>query len=103
MLADAGGARHQALSEFGDSLLNSRVRPLVPIELSPEFEDSILNVPIRLTQVRRLMGRALWAAAHTRLGRCPKPPSFHGVWGRWPQEAGGVRGATPLGEAESLS
>ncbi len=53
----------------------------------------IANVPIRLTQARRLMGRALWAATHARLGRCPKPPSFHGVWGRWPQEAG--RGAQP--------
>ncbi len=37
----------------------------------------------------------MWAAAHTRLGRCPKPPAFHGAWGRWPQEAGGVRGAAP--------
>jgi len=47
--------------------------------------------PIRLTQVRRLMGCALWAAE-------PTPD-----WGHRPQEAGGVRGATPLGEAESLS
>ncbi len=60
-------------------------------------------VPLRLTQVQRPMGRALWAAAHTRLGRCPKPPSVHGVWGRGPQEAGGVWGATPLGAADSLS
>ncbi len=35
------------------------------------------GVPIRLTQGRRLMGRALWAATHTRLGRCPKTPFLY--------------------------
>jgi len=47
-------------------------------------------------------GRALGAAAHTRLGRCLKPSSVYGVWGRRPQEECGAWGATPLGEAASL-
>ena len=59
------------------------------------------NVPVRVTRERRLMSCTLGAAAHTRLGRCPKPPSFHGVWGRWPQEESGAWGATPLGDLPS--
>ena len=47
------------------------------------------------------MGRASWAAAHTRSERCPKPSSYYGVWGRWPQEESGARGATPLGDLPS--
>ncbi len=47
------------------------------------------------TKDLRLMGRAFWAAARTRLGRWPKTLLFMGFGADWPQEAGGVRGATP--------
>ena len=38
------------------------------------------------------VGRAVWAAANTRLGRCRTSPSFYRVWGRLRQEARGLRG-----------
>ena len=54
-----------------------------------EREKTLAGPP--LCYHRRQPGGAIWGI------------SVYGVWGRWPPEESGASGATPLGEAESLS
>ncbi len=58
-------------------------------------------VPIRLTQVRRLIGRAFVGCRPHPLGAMPQTSFIS--WGMGPMAPRSGRGATPLGEAESLS